>query len=87
MATSRKTTAAADEVEASEVDTSNHNTPGDKVAMLSLRQDGTPDQTDPEIVIPRDDAVEATTKQLGARDDVDDADKAAAALVDKHHKG
>lgn len=42
-------------------------TEGDRVAMLSLKADGTPDQTDPTIVIPKDDAIAATTEQLAQR--------------------
>lgn len=42
-------------------------TEGDRVAMLSLNADGTPDQTDPTIIIPKDDAIEATTEQLAQR--------------------
>jgi hypothetical protein len=36
----------------------------DRVAMLSIQKDGTPDQTDPEFIGPKDAAIEATTEQL-----------------------
>lgn len=36
----------------------------DRVAMLSLRADGTPDQTDPEIIGDKETAVEAAKEQF-----------------------
>lgn len=36
----------------------------DRVAMLSLKADGTPDQTDPEIIGDKDRAVEAAKEQF-----------------------
>lgn len=38
--------------------------PHDRVASLSLRQDGTPDQTNPELIGDKDDALAATKRQF-----------------------
>jgi hypothetical protein len=42
----------------------------DRVAMLSLRADGSHDQLDPELILGRDEALEATKTQL-AHDDAE----------------
>lgn len=36
----------------------------DRVAMLSVKADGTPDQVAPEFIIPEEDALRATTEQF-----------------------
>jgi hypothetical protein len=41
--------------------------PHDRVAMLSLKADGTPDQTDPEMIGDKEFAVEATKEQFAQR--------------------
>lgn len=52
--------------------------PSDKVAMLSLRADGTPDQTNPQIIGDKDFALAATKEQFKqqAVSAVDDARRA-----------
>lgn len=54
---------------------------GDRVAMLSLAKDGTPDQVNPEIIGDKDFAVEAAKRQfaeqaVSAKDDADRRDAA-----------
>jgi hypothetical protein len=40
---------------------------GDRVAMLSLKSDGTPDQVNPTFVVDRETALRATTAQLSVQ--------------------
>lgn len=73
----------------------------DRVAMLSLKADGSPDQTDPEIIGDKDDAVKATTEQFrqqavsaadvrergvtADRDDVSDVEDPTVERIKKAH--
>lgn len=54
---------------------------GDRVAMLSLSKDGTPDQVNPEIIGDKDFAVAAAKRQFAeqAVSAKDDAERSAAA--------
>lgn len=53
---------------------------GDRVAMLSLNKDGTPDQTNPEIIGDKEFAVEAAKRQFAeqAVSAVDDAERSGS---------
>jgi hypothetical protein len=52
----------------------------DRVAMLSLSKDGTPDQTNPEIIGDKDFAVDAAKRQFAeqAVSAIDDAERSVA---------
>ena len=75
--------------EANEKNVADAAVPHDRVAMLSLKADGTPDQTNPEIIGDKDFAVEAAKRQFAeqAVSVADDAkratDKAEAAAAVK----
>lgn len=58
--------------------------PHDKVAMLSLNKDGTPDQNDPEIIGDKEFATEATKRQFReqAVSAVDDAERSGTSGTD-----
>lgn len=74
--------------EANEKNVANAAVPHDRVAMLSLKADGTPDQTNPEMIGDKEFSIEATKRQfaehaVSAADDAKratDRAEAAAAL-------
>ncbi len=58
----------------------------DRVVMLSLKADGTPSETNPVIISPRDEAIAATTAQLAPKMPDETAAKVAEGIVDEHHE-